>query len=614
MPTAIRQIALALTLIWAGPAIVHADDGEWRHGLSLFGELKYGPDFQHFDYVNPDAPKGGLFRQSSIGTFDSLNPFNIRGTPAAGAGFLFDTLMSGALDEPSSEYGLIAESVRYPDDYSSVTYRLRPEARFHDGEPIKVEDVIWSLAALKSAHPFYNAYYRHVERAEQTGEREVTFYFDEAGNRELPQITGQLYVLPRHWWEGEDDRGRERDFNASTLEPLLGSGPYRIGRVQAGRTIAYERVEDYWAADLPVNVGKYNFDEVRFEYFRDQTVAQEAFRGGAFDLMMENSARRWATGYDFPAVHRGDVVLETFRTLQAEPMQAFIFNTRRAKFEDPRVRQAFNYAFDFEWMNANIFYNQYERTNSFFENSELAAQGLPDGKELEILEEIRDLVPAEVITEEYRNPVGGDTRQTRENLRQAGQLLREAGWEVRAGVLTNPETGDRMRVEFLLVQPDMERVVNPYLRNLQRLGIEGTIRVVDVSQYRNRLDNFEFDMVVGSFPQSLSPGNEQRDFWGSEAADTPGSRNLIGIKNPAVDHLIDKIIFAEDREELVAASRALDRVLLWNHYLVPQFYSPDIRTARWNRFGVPEDMPDYGFSTTIWWWDEDKAASVRQGS
>jgi microcin C transport system substrate-binding protein len=613
MPTAIR-LALAVALTCSGfSAAAHAEEGDWRHGLSLFGELKYDADFEHFDYVNPDAPKGGIFRQSSIGTFDSLHPFTIRGTPAAGLGLIYDTLMSGALDEPSSEYGLIAESVRYPEDYSWVTYRLRPEARFHDGEPVKPEDVIFSLEALKASHPFYNAYYRHVVSAEKTGEREVTFQFDESGNRELPQITGQLFVLHKHWWEGADERGRDRDFAASTLEPPLGSGPYRIGRVQAGRTITYERVDDYWASDLPVNVGTYNFDEIRYEYFRNQTVAQEAFRGDAFDFTIENSARRWATAYDFPAVSRGDVVLDTFRTANAEPMQAFVFNTRHDKLSDPRVRRAFNYAFDFEWMNANIFYDQYERTSSYFQNSELAAEGLPEGLELEILEEIRDQVPPEVFTEEYSNPVGGDTRRTRENLRAAGELLREAGWEVRDGVLTNAETGEAMRVEFLLVQPDMERIVNPYLRNLQRLGIQGTIRTVDVSQYRNRTDNFDFDIIVSSFAQSLSPGNEQRDFWGSDSAEIPGSRNLIGIQNPAVDHLIERIIFAPDREALVAASRALDRVLLWNHYLVPQFYSPDIRTARWNRYGLPENMPEYGFSTTIWWWDEEKASTV-QGS
>lgn len=614
MPTIIRRVtaALAIGLLTATAAV--AQDDDWKHGLSLFGEVKYPPDFTHFDYVNPDAPKGGVFRQATVGTFDTLNPFNLKGTPAAGTGLLYDTLLSNALDEPSSEYGLIAEAVKYPDDYSSVTYRLNPNARWHDGEPITVDDVIWSLDALKKSHPFFNAYYRNIVSAEATGEREVTFRFDQTGNRELPQITGQLYVLPKHYWEGKDAQGRQRDFTASTLEPPLGSGAYRIKAVQPGRTITYERVPDYWAADLPVNVGQYNFDEMRFEYFRDMTVALEAFKADQFDFRVENSARRWATGYDFPAARRGDVILETFQTANAEPMQAFAFNLRRAKFQDPRVRQAFNYAFDFEWLNANIFYGQYERTNSFFENSELAATGLPEGRELALLEEIRDKVPPEVFTTEFQNPVGGDQRRVRENLRVATQLLREAGWEIRDGRLINTQTGEPFEVEFLNDQPDSERILAPYIQQLGRLGIRGTIRTVDTSQYRNRVDNFDFDVITAMFPQSLSPGNEQRDFWGSDAADAVGSRNVIGIKNPAVDFLIEKIVFAEDRESLVAASRALDRVLLWNHYLVPQFFSPDIRTARWNRFGLPEVSPEYGFTTSTWWWDAEKAASVRRGS
>ena len=608
-------MAAALAMI-ATPfaASVHAQDGDWKHGSSLFGDVKYPADFAHFDYVNPDAPKGGTFRQAAIGTFDTLNPFNIKGTPAAGAALIYDSLMTNSMDEPSSEYGLIAEAMSYPPDYSSVTFRLRPQARWHDGEPITVEDVIWSLEVLKKTHPFYNAYYRNIVSAEKTGDNEVTFTFDQTGNRELPQITGQLYVLPKHYWEGTDAKGNKRDFAASTLEPPLGSGPYRIKEVKPGRSISYARVPDYWGADLAVNVGQNNFDEMRYEYFRDMTIALEAFKADQFDFRVENSAKRWATGYDFPAVRRGDVVLEEFETKNAEPMQAFVFNLRRTKFQDPRVRQAFNYAFDFEWLNANIFYDQYQRTASFFQNSELAATGLPEGRELEILEKVRDQVPPEVFTKVYENPVGGDTRQVRKNLREAAGLLKDAGWEVRNGVLVNVETGEPFTVEFLNDQPDSERVLSPYIQNLERLGIKATIRTVDTSQYRNRMDNFDFDMTTSMFAQSLSPGNEQRDFWGSAAADAPASRNVIGIKNPAVDTLIDEIIFASDRGTLVAASKALDRVLLWNHYLVPEFHTPVIRTARWNRFGLPEIQPDYGVSPSVWWWDAEKAAGVKQGS
>jgi len=615
MRNPIRRMAFALAV--AGlltPITAMAQDGEWRHGSSLFGDIKYPADFTHFDYANPDAPKGGTFRQSSIGTFDTLNPFNIKGRPAVGAALIYDSLMTTSFDEASAEYGLIAEAMKYPDDFSSVTFRLRPEARWHDGEPITVEDVIWSLETLKKTHPFYNAYYRNVVSAEKTGENEVTFTFDQTGNRELPQITGQLYVLPKHYWEGTDANGEKRDFSASTLEPPLGSGPYRIKDVQPGRSISYERVPDYWGADLPVNVGHNNFDEMRFEYFRDMTIALEAFKADQFDLRAENSAKRWATGYDFPAVKRGDVVLQTFQTKNAEPMQGFVFNLRREKFQDPRVRQAFNYAFDFEWLNANIFYDQYSRTSSYFENSELAARGLPEGKELEILEKVRDQVPPEVFTTPYENPVGGDSRKLRTNLREAARLLKDAGWGVRDGVLVNGKTGEPFVVEFLNDQPDSERILSPYIQNLQKLGIRATIRTVDTSQYRNRMDNFDYDMTTEGFAQSLSPGNEQRDFWGSAAADVPASRNVIGIKNPAVDAIIEEIIFARDRETLVAAAKALDRVLLWNHYLVPQFYSPDIRTARWDRFGIPEVLPDFGLSTSTWWWDAEKAAAVKKGS
>lgn len=616
MRNPIRRIAMfaILALATAPVAGAQAQDGEWRHGLSLFGDVKYPPGFEHFEYVNPDAPKGGTFRQSSIGTFDTLNPFNIKGTPAAGSALIYDSLMTTSLDEPSTEYGQIAEAVKYPEDYSSVTFRLRPEARWHDGQPVTVEDVIWSFETLKKTHPFYNAYYRNVVSAEKSGDNEVTFRFDQAGNRELPQITGQLYVLPRHYWEGTDASGNKRDFAASTLEPPLGSGPYRIKSVQPGRSISYERVPDHWGADLPVNLGQNNFDEMRYEYFRDMTVALEAFKADQFDFRSENSAKRWATGYDFPAVQRGDVILQEFETENAEPMQGFIFNLRRPKFQDPRVRQAFNYAFDFEWLNTNIFYGQYQRTGSYFENSDLAAAGLPEGKELEILEKVRDQVPPEVFTTVYENPVGGDTRKQRENLRKATQLLKEAGWEVRNGVLVNGQTGEPFTVEFLNDQPDSERVIAPYIQNLGKLGIKASIRTVDTSQYQNRMDNFDFDMTTDMFPQSLSPGNEQRDFWGSEAADAQASRNTIGIKNPAVDTLIDEIIFARDRETLIAAAKALDRVLLWNHYLVPEFFTPVIRTARWDRFGLPEIQPDFGISPATWWWDAEKAAAIKSGS
>lgn len=590
-----------------------------HHALSLVGTPKYGPDFEHFDWVNPDAPKGGSVRMQAIGSFDSLNPFPIKGSPAAGSTLIYDELMAASLDEPSTAYGLVAHNVSYPDDYSSVTFKLRPEARFHDGMPITPEDVIFSLEELKKVSPFYAAYYKNIVAAEKTGPHEVTMRFGVTGNRELPHIAGQLPVLPKHYWTGPEAEAKGRSLAKSTLEPPLGSGPYRIKSVDAGRTVVYERVADYWAKDLPVYRGQWNFDLLQFEYFRDQTVAFEAFKAGKIDFYVESSAKNWATAYDFPALLNGQVKKEEITLKTPEPMQAFAFNLRRPQFADARVRRAFNLAFDFEWANKNLFYGQYRRTDSFFENQELAAQGKPQGRELEILRQLKaefpDAVPDAALSEAYENPVNEGPRDLRRHLGEATKLLEEAGWTVRNNVLTNTRTGQPLQVEFLLVQPTFERIVLPFAQNLEKLGIKSTIRVVDSSQYRQRLDEFDFDIVVASFPQSESPGNEQRDFWGSEAADTQGSRNIIGIKNPAVDKLIDMIIFAPDRAELVAATRALDRVLLWNHYVVPQWYSPTERIAYWDKFGRPQVLPSQsvGFPM-IWWFDAAAAQKLASGS
>jgi len=609
---ALPQAAMAQTPAPAG------GEPPWRHGHSLFGDLKYPADFKHFDYVNPKAPKGGTARMIAIGTFDNFNVITggVRGALAMGVDLIYESLMVGALDEVTSEYGLLAESVRYPDDHSWVTYRLRENARWHDGKPVTVDDVIFSLNVLREHHPHYAAYYRHVTKAEKTGERDVTFTFDSAGNRELPQIVGQLTVLPKHWWEGTDANGNKRDPAATTLEPPLGSGPYKIGRVSPGRTISYERVADYWGKDLPVNIGRDNFDELRYEYFRDPTVAVEAFKADNIDWRTENSARNWATAYDFPAARDKRVLLEEFPINSVGLMQAFVFNLRRAKFSDPRVRLAFNYAFDFEEMNRQIFYGQYKRIASYFEGTELAARGLPEGEELAILETVRDQVPPQVFKEPYTNPVGGDPKQVRSNLREAVRLLREAGYEVRNRRLVNTKTGEPFTVEFLMTGSDSVRFVEPYRPNLERLGIGVTLRVVDDAQYENRLRNWDYDIITNVWAQSLSPGNEQRNYWGSKAADLPGSRNMAGIKNPAVDALIERVIFAKSRNELVAATKALDRVLLWNHYVVPQWTYGKVRVARWDRFGRPDVLPKYGFSgfPAVWWWDEERAARIRKRS
>ena len=579
----------------------------WRHGLSLFGDVKYPPAFPHFDYVNPQAPKGGSARQIALGTFNNFNMVvaGVKGELAVGIDLTFDTLMTSALDEVSTQYGLLAESVAYPDDFSSAVYRLRSNAKWHDGNPVTAEDVIFSFEAFRQNDPRYAAYYRHVAKLEQTGDYEITFHFDQPGNRELPQIVGQVTVLPKHWWEGTDSAGNKRDIGATTLVPPLGSGAYRIKEFVAGRSIVYERVKDYWGQDLNVNVGQSNFDELRFEYFRDSAIAIEAFKADHVDWRIENGAKEWATVYDFPAVREGRVIKEEFPIRSRGIMQAFVFNLRRDQFKDPRVRRAFNLALDFEAMNKQYFFGQYTRIESFFEGTELAATGQPQGVELEILEGMRSQVPAEVFTTPYTNPAAGNSEAVRANLREATRLLREAGYQVRNQVLVNTKTDEPLTVEFLVDRPPYERIALFYKASLKRLGIDATVRTVDQAQYENRLRGFDFDVIISAWPQSLSPGNEQRGYWGSQAADRPGSRNLAGIKNPAIDALIDRVIFAKTRQELVAATKALDRVLLWNHYVVPQWTYNKERTLRWNRFGRPDKMPEFGAADfpSIWWWN-----------
>src|SRR6476661_1333305 len=614
--TAATVAAPALGILGAASPIGRAS-GEtqiWRHALSLFGDIKYPEGFKHFDYVNPNAPQGGTLRQSALGTFDNFNTVvsGVKGSIAIGTELFMETLTTASLDEVSTEYGLLAEAISYPADYSAVTYRLRANARWHDGKPITADDVLFSFDAVKKNSPFYGAYYRHVVNVEKVGEREVTFTFDGPGNRELPQIVGQLPVLPKHWWEGTDKSGRKRDVTQTTLEPPLGSGPYRLRDFAPGRTLVYEKVDDYWGKDLNVIIGTRNFQTIRYEFFRDSTVALEAFKGDQVDWRFENSAKEWADSYDFPAVRDKRVVREEFPTRNIGVMQAFAFNTRRDKFKDPRVRRAFNFAYDFEEMNKQIFSGQYTRIKSYFEGTELASSGLPQGQELEILEPLRDKVPPEVFTTEYTNPVGGSPENVRANLREAMRLVKEAGYEVRNQKLVNAKSGEALSLEILTEDPSFERIILFYKPSLERLGITVNVRTVDDPQYENRLRNWDFDIIVASWPESLSPGNEQRDYWGTPAADTAGSRNYVGIKNPAVDALIERVIFAKDRAELVAVTKALDRVLLWNNYVVPQFTYGKSRTARWDRFGRPDPLPKYASAAfpTIWWWDAERAAKA----
>jgi len=606
---------LAISAIAATAAVASAEtgDGEWRYATSLVEEQpKYPADFKHFDYVNPDAPKGGVVRMSDTGTFDSLNFVPPRGSTPLGLGLIYDTLMTSSMDEVSTEYGLLAEAMKYPEDYSSVTYRLRQGAKWHDGEPVTPEDVVFSFDVLKEHNPQQAYYYQHVVKAEKTGDHEVTFTFDETGNRELPHIVGQLLILPKHYWEGTDDKGNKRDISRGTLEVPLGSGPYKIKSVIPARSISFERVPDYWGKDLPVNVGSNNFDEIRYEYFRDDTVEFEAFKADKIDWRAESTARVWATGYDFPAIRDKRVVLQMFEEpyRTAGLMVGFIFNLDRAPFTDPRVREAFNLAFPYEDINKSLFYGQYTRLGSYFDGIPLASEGLPTGRELELLEEIKDQVPPEVFTEVYENPVGDTPTQARNNLRAALKLLQEAGYNLDGNRLVGPD-GKQLTVELLLNGPVYEKIALRYQQELAKVGIRLEIRSVDTSQYENRVRSRDFDLMYSGWAQSMSPGNEQIEFFGSESAERDGSRNYGGVKNPAVDFLIRKIVSAPNRDDLIAATKALDRVLLWNHYLVPGWTLRAARVARWDRFGHPDPLPEYavGFPQ-IWWWDADKAAKT----
>ena len=591
-----RHIFAAATLLLAAVLPAAAQEVSVSHGAAMHGNLKYGPGFTHFDYSNPDAPKGGEVRLSAIGSFDNLNPFILKGQSAAGLGQVFETLMTGSEDEAFSEYGLIAESIEMPGDRSWVAFTLRPEARWHDGTPIAVDDVLFSLDALKTrGHPFYRAYFRDALKAEEVGERKVKFTFADGLNRELPLIMGQMPILSKAYFTAND-------FEKTTLEPPLGSGPYRVERVDAGRSITYHRVEDYWGAELPVRRGQNNFDVIRYDYYRDPTVAMEAFKAHEYDFRQENTAKVWATAYEGPAFDQDLIVKEEIGHSIPTGMQGFFFNTRLTKFADPRVRQALAYAFDFEWTNTNLFHGAYTRTASYFSNSELASSGLPDAAELALLEPFRGQVPPEVFGETYAPPVTDGSGNARRNLRTALKLLGEAGWTVADARLTSPG-GEAMEIEILIVSPQFERIIAPMVKNLEKLGVVAKIRLVDSAQYEKRLEDFDFDMITGVVGQSLSPGNEQNNFWTSVAADTPGSRNFAGVNDPVVDALVEKVIAAPDRGSLIAATRALDRVLLWGHYVIPHWHIQHFRVAYWNKFTRPAVTPKYSLGFDSWWID-----------
>jgi microcin C transport system substrate-binding protein len=578
------------------------------HGLSAFGQLKYAPDFAHFDYVNPDAPVGGSL--SMIGTagrvtFNSFNPFIIKGDPAQGMEYLFDSLMARAYDEPDAVYGLVAHSAKLADDRSAVTFFMRPAAEFADGTPVTAEDVVFSFESLRSdGSPVYAAQLRDVVKAEALDDHTVKFTFSSPGQRRLPLNVAQLPILSKAFY-------KDRPFNDSTLEPPLGSGPYQITDYKQGRFVTLKRREDYWGWDLPVNRGRYNFGELRYEYFRDRTAELEALKAGVFDLREEFTSKSWATEYDIPQVRSGRMKLVSLPEGRPSGAQGFFINTRRDKFADRRVRLALDYAFDFEWTNENLFYGFYTRTASYFENSDLKAEGPPTESELKLLEPYRDKLPESVFETAYTPPKSDGSGRDRRMLRTASRLLREAGWEIRDGKRVNAETGEPLTIEFLIFSPTFERVIGPYVRNLEAIGIDASIRRVDPSQYQERMKSFDFDITTQRFVLSQTPGPELRNYFGSQSADAKGSFNLAGVSSPVIDALIEKVLAAESRDAMRTGARALDRVLRAGHYWVPQWYKTTHHIAFWDKFSWPETKPRYDRGVIeTWWYDEDKAARL----
>jgi microcin C transport system substrate-binding protein len=599
MALATRAIVVACLFF---PAATFAQD--WTNGIAVIGKLKYPPGFDHFDYVNLQAPKAGNLRTSQLGTFDTLNPVLAKGNTASNLGLVFDTLLKPALDEPDSAYGLVAEAMRYPDDFSSVSFRLNPSAKFADGQPVTPEDVLYSFDKARDLDPQKTLYYQHVTGGKKTGEHEVTFTFDQKNNRELPAIMGQLLILPKHWWEGTDKSGKKRDISATTQEPVMGSGPYEIAAVNPGSTITFKLRDDYWGKDLPVNKGYNNFRTITDTYFPDRDVEFEAFRGGDTDYWWENSAKRWATAYDFPAVKQGNIKREVLPNdyRSTGVMVGFIPNLRRDKFRDERVREALNYALDFEELNRTIFYMQYQRINSYFYGSELASSGLPQGKELELLNSIKDLVPPSVFTEEYKNPVGGNPKKFRENLKAAVGLFKQAGYEIRGNKMVNTKTGEPYSFEIMLDTPIIEKVALPFAQNLKKIGVTVNVRSVDSSQFTERWRKRDFDMIYQGWSESINPGNEQAEYWGSQSAAREGTQNYAGISDKGVDFLINKVIFAPTRDEQIVAVKALDRVLLHHHYVVPSYSRRALPVAYSSKLAHPDKLPEYSSAfPSIWW-------------
>ncbi len=565
------------------------------HALTLYGEPKYKAGFTRVDYVNVNAPKGGTIKLYEMGTFDSLNNYILKGVKAPGLAMLFESLMTPSLDEPQSMYPRVASRVEVAADKKSVTFTMNPAARWHDGEPITAEDVVFSFNTLKEkGDPTYALYFKPIEKVEAHG-KNVTFTFADATNRELPFMAAQMPILPKHYYA-------KHDFEKTTLEAPLGSGPYKVGKVEPGRSITYERVKNWWGADLPINRGQYNFDTIHYDMYRDENVSLEAFKAGEYDFRREYIARNWATGYESPALKKGKFIKREVMHNIPQGMQAFVFNLRKDKFADRRVREAINLAMDFEWLNKTLFYNAYLRNESFFGSTPFAATELPDASEKALLEPFSHLLPPDIFTKLPTQPKGDGSGQSRANLLRAQALLNEAGYVVKNGKRIDPATGEPMVLEFLLRQPTMERVIGAMRKNLERLGISTSIRMVDDAQYQQRLDGFDFDIISVWLNNGVFfPGNEQMIYWHSSQAMVKGANNITGLKHKAVDALLKQLVAAKNLEELTPPARALDRVLLMEHVAIPHWHSQSFRIAYWDKFGLPNTPPAYDIGLNTWW-------------
>lgn len=592
------------------PKVIHS------HGFSLYGELNYPADFAHYDYVNPNAPKGGELVLHSLGTFDSLNPFILKGVTAASADLPYESLMTSSADELGAYYGLIAETVEYPEDFSWMIFNLRKEARWHDGKPITSEDVLFSYDTLKAKGlPGYRILLKDIERPQILGPHRLKVRFMDLDNRDLPLVMAGLPVLPKHYYD-------KREFETTTLEPPLASGPYKIDEVDAGKALVFERVADYWGKDLAVNQGLFNFDRIQIDYYRDRSVAFEAFKSGNYDIRQELWSKLWNTAYDFPALKDNKVKKEVIPSHIPTGTQATFFNLRRPIFQDINVRKALSLVFDFEWLNKSLFFGMYLRTNSVFEASPMAAHEPPSEEEIQLLTPFKNALPAEVFTTPFKLPVNDGTGRIRNQLREADKLLKAAGWHVQNGKRVN-QKGEAFSIEMLFYEPSIEKLYQAYQKNLKRLGIEVRVRIVDPTQYKNRLEDFDYDVISMRIGQPLVPGLEQKRLWGSEEADIKGGNNFAGVKNPVIDALVEKLIQARELEDIYTIAKSLDRVLMWNYYFIPAWYYPNYNIAYWDKFSRPKERPPYASmigtananpigSAHLWWYDEEKAKRLEQ--